>query len=160
MFLESIDSCLELRILLCKFGVKLLLEVQISAHVSDLSVPVVQLIALVRVVSLCQSKPALNLTIELLLGLQVSLHPVHSFLHGCFVGIEGSSESFSIISFLLRLYFLKLELFEPLLDLFLLGLSLLDSELVKLLLTEFYLLEVLQSGGELPQVLSQGLVLE
>jgi hypothetical protein len=81
-------------------------------------------------------------------------------LQGCFVGIEGSSQSFGIISFLLRLYFLKLELFKPLLDLFLLGMSLLDSELVKLFLTVLYLLEVLQSGGEFPQVFSQGLVLE
>jgi len=81
-------------------------------------------------------------------------------LQSCFVSIEGSSKSLGIISFLLRLYFLKLELFKPLLDLFLLGMSLLNSELVKLFLTVLYLLEVLQSGGELPQVLSQSLVLE
>lgn len=152
VFLEAVHVCAERTILLSKLRVEVLLEVEVSLHVGHFAVPKIEFASLLLIILLHQGDSSANVRVLDIFFLEIGLKGLNSDLQCLLVRVESCSERFSPLSLFLRLDFFELEVFEALLNLVLLGLSVFKPELVLLLATELDFLEVLKSRGEVSEL--------
>ena len=71
MRLQALNISAKLLILICKLHVEVLLEVQVSLHICDLTVPEVELISLLRVILLHEGDASINISLRVVFLLDV-----------------------------------------------------------------------------------------
>ena len=146
---ETLNVSLQRLVLVSQLRVEILMEVQVTLHISYLAVPEVELAALLTVVLLHEADAARHIFRLLLFFAQLPFHILQTVHHGLLVGIECGAETFGSVSLLLRLDSLSFELAQFLIDCLLLNSLTRDSKLVLLLSLEFNLLEVLEGVSEI-----------
>ena len=92
MLLQAFDIRAQILVLLSKFRIKVLLEVQVTLHVVYFAVPEVQLVSLLAVVLLHESDAARDVPFLTVFIPQLIFEGLHSVLQSLLVGIEGRAE--------------------------------------------------------------------
>lgn len=108
MFLETFDIGTERLVLIGKLGVEILLEVQVTSHICNFSVPKVELTSLLLIVLLHQGDTARHIPCTTLLVLERRLQRLDAISQGLLVRIEGSSQRLSPLPFLAGFHLLQL----------------------------------------------------
>jgi len=108
VLLQALHVFTKLLIFIGNLHVEILLEVQVTLHVSNFSVPKVELASLLVVILLHQGHASGHITSTGLFLFEVLLQGLDSAVKSLFVGVEGSTQRFSSPTLLLGLHFFSL----------------------------------------------------